>query len=368
MPRFLLWLIPALLPLGCDGDHPLAIPGGEVKPRGESSSLADPDGQSGPIRVYSTRPGASAAEPANIARILAGYIEQASQSIDVCAFELDNRVITEALVSAVKRGVRVRLVTETDYFEESGVRSLKAAGVPIVDDRRDGALMHNKFMVFDGRQVWTGSMNFTENCAYRNNNHGVWIDDARIAANYATKFSWMFEQGKFGGAPNRSAKIPHPIVTLNNGVRVENYFSTHDRVAERVKEQVAGARRSLDFLAFSFTHDGIGQAMLQRATAGVPVQGVFERTQTAGGYSEYERLRRAGPPVSVYTDANPRNMHHKVIIIDGEAVVAGSFNFSDSADKQNDENVVIIHDRAIAERFQQEFQRVYGAARAAALP
>ena len=54
--------------------------------------------------------------------------------------------------------------------------------------------MHDKFMVFDSAAVWTGSMNFTENCAYHNNNNnGIFIDDRNLAANYETKFTWMFE-------------------------------------------------------------------------------------------------------------------------------------------------------------------------------
>jgi phosphatidylserine/phosphatidylglycerophosphate/cardiolipin synthase-like enzyme len=56
-------------------------------------------------------------------------------------------------------------------------------------------------------------------------------------------------------------------------------------------------------------------------------------------------------------------MHHKVIILDGSTTVAGSFNFSDGADRQNDENVVIIKNVQIAKRFEEEFQRVFGAAR-----
>jgi phosphatidylserine/phosphatidylglycerophosphate/cardiolipin synthase-like enzyme len=250
-------------------------------------------------------------------------------------------------------------------LHESGVQALKAAGVPVVDDQRDGSLMHNKFMVFDSQSVWTGSMNFTENCAYRNNNHGLFIDDARIAANYATKFSWMFEQRKFGGLPAKTAKIPNPVVTLSDGTMIENYFSTHDHCADHVIEKLGQARSSIHFLAFSFTHDNIALAMLNRASAGVPVQGVFEKSQAGSSYSEYNRLRMGGPKVEVYLDANSRNMHHKVIILDGETTVAGSFNFSDGADKSNDENVVIVRSKDVAKRFEEEFQRVYGAAKKA---
>ncbi len=334
----------------------------EHRPAAESGPAAA-DNLSGPIRVYFTTPDLPA-EKSEIAAACVGYIDQTKESLDVAAFELDNRVITDALVRAVQRGVRVRVVTETNYLQESGIHALKAVGVPVIDDQRDGALMHDKFMVFDNKAVWTGSMNFTENCAYRNNNNGIFIESRDLAENYATKFSWMFDLHKFGGAPSRWHKIPHPSVTLADGTVIENYFSTHDHVADKVAAEAAKATQSVHFLAFSFTHDGIGKAMLARAKAGAEVQGVFEKTQAAGGRTQYETFRAAGAPVQVYLDANPRNMHHKVIVVDTQTVVAGSFNFSESADKSNDENVVIIHNPAVAKLFEEEFQRVYGAAKA----
>jgi phosphatidylserine/phosphatidylglycerophosphate/cardiolipin synthase-like enzyme len=324
---------------------------------------ASTDSDSGVVRIYFTRPDQPPDQPGDIAHAVVGYIDETERTLDVAAFELDNRIITDALVRAVRRGVRVRLVTESNYLDESGVKALRAVGVPVVDDKRDGALMHNKFMVFDGKAVWTGSMNFTENCAYRNNNNGVYIADPRLAENYSTKFSWMFEQRKFGGAPSRTDRIPNPLVTLSDGTPVENYFSTHDRPAGHVTEVVRQARKSIHFMAFSFTHEGIAQAMQERAAAGVEVTGVFEKTQTAAGHSAYFRMRDARLPV--FLDGNPRNMHHKVIVIDGEIVVFGSFNFSESADKSNDENLLVIYNRAVAARFEEEFQKVLKQAREA---
>jgi phosphatidylserine/phosphatidylglycerophosphate/cardiolipin synthase-like enzyme len=116
-------------------------------------------------------------------------------------------------------------------------------------------------------------------------------------------------------------------------------------------------------MAFSFTHEAIAQAMQDRAAAGVEVTGVFEKTQTAAGHSAYFRMHDARLPV--FLDGNPRNMHHKVIVIDGEIVVVGSFNFSESADKSNDENLLIIYNRAVAARFEEEFQKVLKQAREA---
>ena len=52
-------------------------------------------------------------------------------------------------------------------------------------------------------------------------------------------------------------------------------------------------------------------------------------------------------------------MHHKVFIIDEKIVIFGSYNFSQSAEENNDENLVIIYNEAIAQQFMQEFQRVW---------
>ena len=52
-------------------------------------------------------------------------------------------------------------------------------------------------------------------------------------------------------------------------------------------------------------------------------------------------------------------MHHKVMIIDGEIVITGSYNFSRSAETRNDENMIFIYNREIAELFLDEFEKVY---------
>jgi phosphatidylserine/phosphatidylglycerophosphate/cardiolipin synthase-like enzyme len=61
--------------------------------------------------------------------------------------------------------------------------------------------------------------------------------------------------------------------------------------------------------------------------------------------------------VPVRQDGNPRTFHHKVLIIDGHILVTGSFNFSNNADKSNDENVVIVDNAEIAATYLEEFDR-----------
>ena len=61
--------------------------------------------------------------------------------------------------------------------------------------------------------------------------------------------------------------------------------------------------------------------------------------------------------VPVLQDGNPRTFHHKVLIIDKNIVVTGSFNFSRNADESNDENVIIIQNPEIAAEYLKEFDR-----------
>ncbi|HUF37495.1 MAG TPA: phospholipase D-like domain-containing protein, partial [Anaerolineales bacterium] len=97
-------------------------------------------------------------------------IDAARASLDVAAYDLNLWGLRDALIAAHRRGVKVRMVVEADALDRPEVQVLLDAGIPLVVDRPDG-LMHQKFVVVDRRQVWTGSMNFTLNGAYRNDNN-----------------------------------------------------------------------------------------------------------------------------------------------------------------------------------------------------
>jgi phosphatidylserine/phosphatidylglycerophosphate/cardiolipin synthase-like enzyme len=143
-----------------------------------------------------------------------------------------------------------------------------------------------------------------------------------------------------------------------NGSPIEVYFSPQDGTLEHILSAVNSAQESVDFLAYSFTSDELAQALIERSNAGVTVRGVFDRDQYhSNSGTEYETLHTAGLDVGL--DANPRLMHHKVIIIDGKVVITGSYNFSNNAEQYNDENTLIIHDPKIAADYQSEFQHIY---------
>ena len=283
-------------------------------------------------------------------------IDEARYSVDIAIYRLDLWSVRDALIRAHRRGVTVRVVTESDNILEAEIEDLEAAGIPVLGDRRE-PLMHHKFVVIDGLVVWTGSMNFTVSGAYRNNNNLIRIRSSRVAQNYTREFEEMFVEDRFGALSKPNT--PYPKVTVD-GILIEIYFSPDDGVAARLFDIMRNATSSIEFLAFNFTSDLLAEVMIARAQAGVVVRGVMERGQASNPGSEYERLRNAG--LDVRLDGNPGNMHHKVIIVDGVLVITGSYNFSHAAEESNDENVLILYDVDVGTEYLLEFKRVFEAA------
>jgi phosphatidylserine/phosphatidylglycerophosphate/cardiolipin synthase-like enzyme len=288
--------------------------------------------------------------------IIAADLLQAEQKVDIAAFDLDAEPIVDALIELQRRRIPVRVVTDDGNEGRASIDRLRQNGIFVVTDNRSG-FMHNKFIVIDERYLWTGSLNFTSNGAYCNNNNAVRFDVPALAANYTAEFDEMYQERRFG--PTSPNETPNRQL-LVNGVLIETYFGPEERIAPVIAALARSAEQEILFLAFSFTQEEIGEAILAQAGRGITVRGVFETTGSGTAFSYFGRMRNAGlPTLEVRTDGNPRIMHHKVLIVDREVVVFGSFNFSASANDVNDENVLIVHDPEFASYFVEEFAFVW---------
>ena len=354
-------ILVAVCVLGCAG---AAEPSEYSQPAPIGAERPATGGRGYPILVYFTDPDYPddpTSHEGGLDRTLAADIARAQSTVDVAAYRFDLERVADALLEAHELGVRVRMVTEADNADEPAVRQLQGAGIKVVEDDRD-ALMHHKFVVIDEAIVWTGSWNLTESGTYLNNNNAVRIVSEHLAENYTAEFEEMFVDQVFGGGT--SAETPYPSVVVGDGdnergVRVENYFAPEDAVTERLLALVGEAQDSIRFLAFVFTDDRLGEAMIAQEGAGLTVQGVFEERNADLEYSEFGPMYRRDRRMDVRLDGNVYMMHHKVIILDEETVILGSFNFSRSADERNDENVLVIHDREIASQYRAEFRKIY---------
>ena len=200
----------------------------------------------------------------------------------------------------------------------------------------------------------------TDNDTWRNSNNMLRFASRQIAADYTNEFEQMFA-GRFGTA--KASGTPYPHVRVGQA-SVEVYFSPEDGVAKYVLQRLTAAKRSIHFMAFSYTSSAIADAMVAQAKAGLPVRGVFESQNAGGSGSVFGRLRQGG--VDVLEDGNCYILHHKVIVIDERTVITGSYNFTNSAEKDNDENLVIVDDPNLARTYLEEFQRVYAQAQSPA--
>ncbi|MBN1953490.1 MAG: phospholipase [Anaerolineae bacterium] len=294
---------------------------------------------------------------------LIDLIDVAQTQVDVAAYELDLPGVAEALIRAHQDGVQVRLVTDGSYAGEEAVGQLRAAGVPVVARPEGWGIMHNKFVVVDDTWVWTGSWNLTVNGTYRNNNNAVIVASRALAQDYGAEFEELFSS-LFG--PSSPAETPYPVINIEGqgqAVQLEVYFAPEDDVSDRLLQLLDDADDSVRFMAFQFTSDPLAQALVDLAGRGVAVQGVVESRSATAPYSQYEYLSANG--VAVWTDGNPYNMHHKVLIVDDRIVVLGSYNFTDNADENNDENLLVVHDSQVAAAYLAEFGRVLQQAQSA---
>jgi phosphatidylserine/phosphatidylglycerophosphate/cardiolipin synthase-like enzyme len=308
------------------------------------------------FEIYFTDPTNPAAkqDSGGVEEAVIASIDSARLTVDVAFYSFSLREVANALLRARDRGVQVRVVMESDNREKTVPQALIDAGIPILGDRREG-LMHDKFIVIDRSEVWTGSMNFTVNGAYEDNNNLIHIRSVKVTENYLTEFEEMYTDDLFG--PDSIATTPNPFLTVD-GVDIETYFSPDDGVAARLLDLLGGAQESVYFMAYSFTSDEIAQTLRELWGIGVDVKGVMDDSQVKSNQgAEFDLFNQAG--VEVRRDGNPGLMHHKVIIIDRRIVVTGSYNFTASAEDRNDENLLIIYDPQIAELFLAEFQRVF---------
>jgi len=316
------------------------------------------------LRVYFTNPNPPDQVGTSIDQFVIPEIDNAQSTIDVTSFDLNLPSFVDALVAAEQRGVQVRVVYDGKNGNQTlaaaqsptgqdfdAIAALKGAGIQLVDGRRSSGLMHDKIIIIDRQILFMGSWNMSYNDTYRNNNNLLEITNPTLIANYQAKFDELVAGDHFGTHATIGAQTPELDI---DGIPVLNYFSPVDHVSDRVVELVSNAQESVRFMIFTYTDKNLAAAMIERFEAGVDVAGVIENRGASQG--AFVTLACAKVPVKV--DGNKYTMHHKVIVIDGSIVVTGSYNFTKSADTENDDNVLVIYDPGVAKQYLEEFDRI----------
>jgi phosphatidylserine/phosphatidylglycerophosphate/cardiolipin synthase-like enzyme len=294
----------------------------------------------------------------NIERAIISVIDSAKESIDIAIYSLNKDRIKDALISAKKRGVNVRVVTERDNYNNPlyrpTYRALKSAGIPIRLDNNVAKfenLMHNKFIVIDKKMVWTGSLNLTKS-SFSEPNDALLIDSPELASAYRAEFCEMFEEERWG----LEKRDNNREVFIVDGAKIELYITPSDRVQDRVIDAINSAKESIHIAMFYLTNDFIYKALKRAIERGVKVMGVFDEDGAENKYSEADEMVAEGYGV---LDRFSGYLHHKFCIIDRKFVITGSANWSSAGMRYNDENTAIIHSPEIAALYLKRWQKLY---------
>ena len=279
-------------------------------------------------------------------------INNAQKSIDIAIYGYSSTpAIENAVKNAQKRGVKIRLVYDTDSRNENIYPNTFEFAALILENTNDGVskdvnmTMHNKFYIFDEKVVITGSANLshTDMSGY-NSNSIIVIKSPEAAKIYKAEFEQMFE-GKFHRDKISGSK--------SNPPNMEIYFSPQDKaLSNGVLPRIKNAKKSIYIPAFFITENSFTQALINAKKRGVDVKVIIDALSASSKYSKHRELRNFGVPVK--TENYAGKMHSKSIIIDDEYVIIGSMNFSKSGENKNDENL-IIYKNAQAAKFYKTF-------------
>ena len=279
------------------------------------------------------------------------------------------------------------------------VAMLKRHGIPLIDDREDGSrgsgLMHHKFVVIDRRRVITGSANFTSSGVHGdagsarsrgNVNHLLSFDAPDLAALFRSEFLQMWGDGPGGATNSRFGRQKDSVGiqgALVGDTKVEVLFAPHspkrpDHGLRWIATQLEQGTKTIDMALFVFSEQSLANALGEHVNRGVAVRLLADPGFASRSYSEVldllglsipdrlcrleagnSPLRKPLEGVGIPRLSRGDKLHHKFAVIDNKKVITGSFNWSPSAAHTNDETLLVIHSRQLAQHFTREMNRMW---------
>jgi phosphatidylserine/phosphatidylglycerophosphate/cardiolipin synthase-like enzyme len=146
-------------------------------------------------------------------------------------------------------------------------------------------------------------------------------------------------------------------ITLTN-TPAQVYFSPHGGCTEAIVEALGKAKSEILVQAYSFTSKEIAQALIEAHKRGVHTEIILDKSNKSGKYSAGDFTAHAG--IKTYVDDAHAIAHNKVMIIDKETVITGSFNFTKAAENGNAENLLVLRSKELAREYIQNWLRHKG--------
>ncbi|MES9831943.1 MAG: phospholipase D-like domain-containing protein [Candidatus Thiodiazotropha sp. DIVDIV] len=296
--------------------------------------------------------------PDNLERVIIDFIDQAQKRLEIAVQELESEPIARAIIAARQRKVLVKLVIEQSYLKRTPPKAdpwtpggknepnrevhdaILRCNIDIKVDY-NANIFHQKFIVRDRKAVLTGSTNFTPTGTGKNLNHIVIVEDQKVAKIYAREFKEI-QEGRFGR--RNEGHDPHPKELSVSDIPIKILFAPDHNPEMEIMKQMMKARERIDFAIFTFAKSsGIDDTMLRLVDVSMPIQGVFDSRQGAQDWSPVRTLANQGAKLFAAGNKNGLGkVHHKLMVLDDQVVIAGSFNYTGPANLLNDENIIIL--------------------------
>lgn len=280
--------------------------------------------------------------------------------LEIAVQELDNIEIAKAILDARKRKVIVKLVIEQDYLRTTRFKNkpfvpggtnetnreihnaILRSNIDIKCDYNT-SIFHQKFIIRDRSSVLTGSTNFTDTGTHKNLNHIVIVHDIEVAKVYGKEFREI-QRGHFGKYNEGHDKAPKEVVVSNIPIRI--LFAPDHNPEMEIMKQLLKAKQRVDFAIFTFAKSsGIDDTIIRLRDLGMSVRGVFDAKQGGQKWSATHTLKDKGAELyEVKHTKTIGKLHHKLMVLDDQVVIAGSFNYTGPANRVNDENIIILGD------------------------
>jgi phosphatidylserine/phosphatidylglycerophosphate/cardiolipin synthase-like enzyme len=135
------------------------------------------------------------------------------------------------------------------------------------------------------------------------------------------------------------------------------YFSRSDDPRSAILQALGTVNKSAIVAMYTFTDRDLAQALIDAQGRGARVSVYLDRSMASGRYSVARDLVAAGVPVRISN--NPHIMHNKFAVLDGATVLTGSYNWTQAASRDNDENLLWIKRPELAARYTQRFQQLW---------
>jgi phosphatidylserine/phosphatidylglycerophosphate/cardiolipin synthase-like enzyme len=291
-------------------------------------------------------------------------------------------------------------LSEAEISNGDALAIVRDAGIPVIDDTADGSkgsgLMHHKFVVVDGKTVIVTSANFTtsdihgdfNSTASRGNpNNLLRLSSPELAKLFTQEFDIMWGDGP-GRKPDSKfgvKKPMRPIARIQVGsATVAVQFSpatsktpwpqTPNGLIDRT---LAKAKTSVNLALFVFSAQQLANTLEAKSQQGVGIRALVDSSFVYRPYSEamdmmgasllqdckleVENRPWAKPLTTVGMPKLPvgDRLHHKFGVVDGKTVITGSHNWSEAANRANDETLLVVESPTVAAHFEREFDRLY---------